>query len=58
MEILINDYLEFIKPKLCRSNEEFKRHYLNTSISFSVFVAKKFDKTKVKAALNGIMVNV
>lgn len=48
MEILINDYFDFIKPKSCRSIKEFERHYLNTSISFSLFVARKFDRTNFK----------
>lgn len=48
LEIMINKYFEFIRPTIIKSKEEFRQKYLNTSISFSLFVARKFDQTNFK----------
>jgi len=48
LEIMINKYFEFIKPTIYRSREEVMKKYLNTSIPFSIFVARKFDQTNFK----------
>jgi len=45
---MINKYFEFIRPTIIKSKEEFRQKYLNTSISFSLFVARKFDQTNFK----------
>lgn len=50
LEIMINKYFEFIKPRLCKSQDELMEKYLETSISFSIFVAKQFDRTNFKKA--------
>lgn len=48
LEIMINKYFEFIKPRLCKNQKELEQKYLETSISFSVFIAREFDKTDFK----------
>lgn len=48
LEFMINKYFQFIKPRLCKSQKEFEQKYLETSISFSVFIAREFDKTDFK----------
>jgi hypothetical protein len=48
LEIMINKYFEFIKPTISRSHEEVMKKYLNTSIPFSIFAARKFDQTIFK----------
>ncbi|WP_130734664.1 hypothetical protein [Flavobacterium sp. J27] len=48
LEIMINKYFEFIKPRLCKNQEELEQRYLQSSISFSIFIARKFNKTNFK----------
>lgn len=48
LEIMINKYFEFIKPRLCKNQKELEQKYLETSISFSVYIAKELDKTDFK----------
>ncbi|MET3030601.1 hypothetical protein [Flavobacterium johnsoniae] len=48
LEIMINKYFEFKKPRICKNQKELEQKYLETSISFSDFIAKEFNKTNFK----------